>query len=108
MLASVSFIRLGISWKCAIHLNPLYTGGLVHCYTCMLEESICRLGMSGLLYRFILYLMEKPVTSHVGLDQPPHLVASDLGLLCLPMNFFTGFKLKMGKDQYLLLKISCS
>ena len=31
-------------------LNPLYTGGLFHCY--MLDESICHLGMSGLFCFF--------------------------------------------------------
>ena len=33
-----------------ILINPLYTGGLFHCY--MLDESICHLKLSGLFCGF--------------------------------------------------------
>ena len=44
----------------------------------MLDESI--LGMSGLFYRFSLFLMENHVRKHAG--QMPHYVVSDLALHC--------------------------
>ena len=39
-------------------VNPLYTGGLFHCY--ILDKSICH--FRGV--RYILFLMENPVSKH--------------------------------------------
>ena len=55
----VCHIRLVLSSQLGSILNPLYTGGLFHCY--MLDESICHIGVSGLFYRFYSILMENPV-----------------------------------------------
>ena len=42
-------------------INPMYTGGLYHCY--MLESSFVILGVLGLFCLFILLLMENPVSN---------------------------------------------
>ena len=35
------------------------------------------------------------LANNVDPDQTPHIVASDLGLHCLPMTLFTGFQVRM-------------
>ena len=68
--------------------NPLYTGGLFHCY--MLDESICHfrgvwsiLSLLLVLFSRKILLANRAVSDQI--DQMPHYVASDLGLHCLPM-----------------------
>ena len=63
-----------------MHLNPLYTNRLFHCY--MLGESICHLGSLGLFCRFY-FLCKILLANNAEPDQTPHDVASDLGLQCL-------------------------
>ena len=47
-------------------INPLYTGGLFHCY--MLDMSICHFrGVGAILLFLFLFLMENPVASDLGL-----------------------------------------
>ena len=58
--------------------NPLYTGGLFHCY--MLDESVI-LGVSGICCCFYSILF----ANNVDPDQMPHNVASEMGLHYLPM-----------------------
>ena len=62
----------------------------------MLAESICYFRVVGTFVAFILFLMEVLLANSVDPDQMPHYVASDLGLHCLPMTPFTGFKISMG------------
>ena len=66
-----------------LYFNPLYTGGLFHCYT--LDESICHFRGVGSFCRFYSIFMENPISKNVDPNQMPHYVASDLGLHCLPM-----------------------
>ena len=66
-------------------LNPLYTGGLFHCYTCMLDESICHFrGVRSVLFLLFYFPWKILLAYNVDPDQMPHYVASDLGLPCLP------------------------
>ena len=44
----------------------------------MLDECICYLGMSGLVFRFYSSFDEKLLANNVDLDQTSHLVVSDL------------------------------
>ena len=63
---------------------PLYTGGLFHCY--MLDESVCDFRVSGQFCCFNSIFWQKILlVDNEDPDQMPHYVASDLGLLCLPM-----------------------
>ena len=59
--------------------NPLYTGGLFHCY--ILDEW----GVGSVLLLLFYVLCKILIANNVGPDQMPHYVASDLGLHCLPM-----------------------
>ena len=44
-------------------INPLYTGGLFHCY--MLDESICHFrGVGSVLLLLFYFLMENHVSNH--------------------------------------------
>ena len=53
------------------------------------------LGVSGLFCPFNAIVDEKTLLANiVDHDQTPHDVASDLGLHCLPMTFFTGFQVR--------------
>ena len=78
-----------LSWTTKIYqngssLNPVYTGGLFHCY--MLDEFICHFRSVGSVVLFLFYLLWKILLAKdVDPDQMPHYVASDLGLHCLPM-----------------------
>ena len=75
-------------------LNPLYTGGLFHCY--MLAESICQLRGVGSILSLLFYFRWKiQLASNLGPVQMSHYVASDLGLQCLPMTLY-GFPGKNG------------
>ena len=54
----------------------------------MLDESILSIhvyGCRAYLVAFILFLMEILLENTTYPDQTPHVVASDLGLRCLPM-----------------------
>ena len=43
------------------NFNPVYTGGLFHCY--MLDESICHFrAVRSIGVAFVLFLMENPVS----------------------------------------------
>ena len=68
--------------------NPLYTGGLFHCY--MLDESICHFrGVWSILSLLLVLFSRKILLANRAdsdqIDQMPHYVASDLDLHCLPM-----------------------
>ena len=82
-MESVRFVyRLCCLTTCAI--NPLYTGGLFHCY--ILDESVSHFRSVGSVLSLLAkFLMEHPVSSKVDPDQTQHYVASDLGLYCFPM-----------------------
>ena len=65
-----------------LHLSPLYTGGLFHCY--MLDKSIYQFrGVRSILS--LLFLWKILLANTIDPDQVPHYVASDTGLHCLPM-----------------------
>ena len=67
-----------------MQINPLYTGGLFHCYK--LDKSICHFrGVGSIFVAFLLFSMEILLANNVDPDQTPHYVASDLGLHCLPL-----------------------
>ena len=84
LLPRFSVVHANHCSSCFISVfNPLYTGGLFHCY--ILDESICDLGMSGLFCLFYSNFDGKLLANNVDPDQTPHYVASDLGLHCLLM-----------------------
>ena len=64
--------------------NPLYIGGLFHCY--MLDESTCHFRDADSILMFLFYFLWKILLANsVDPDQMPHYVASDLGLHCFPL-----------------------
>ena len=98
--------RVTSSESVSPNLNPLYTGGLFHCY--MLDESICPFrGVWSILSLFSMFLWKILLANTVDPDQMPHYVASDLGLQCLPMTLLW-FPVKNGlyetSDEYCAAK----
>ena len=66
------------------YFNPLYNGGLSHCF--MLGEFICHFrGVGSYFVAFIKFLMENPVSKQRDFDQTPHYMASDHCLHCFPL-----------------------
>ena len=51
----------------SFHLNPLYTGGLFHCY--MLNEFICHFGSIGSTLSLLYFFMENPVSKQETLNK---------------------------------------
>ena len=51
----------------------------------MLNEYVCRFRGVRSICRFILFLVENPLSTQCYPDQMPHYGKSDLGLICLPI-----------------------
>ena len=52
-------------------INPLFTGGLFHCY--MLDKFICHIGGIGSILSLLLYILWKILQANkIDLDQMPH------------------------------------
>ena len=67
-------------------INPLYTGGLFHCY--MLDESICHFrGVGSILLLSFSFGWNILSANTVDPGQMQHYVASDLDLHYLPVTF---------------------
>ena len=64
--------------------NPLYTGGLYHCY--ILDKSICHFrGVRSVLSFSFYFLLKILLANNVDPDWTPQYVASGMVLHCLPM-----------------------
>ena len=92
-----------IAGYCGMQLffNPLYTGGLFHCYK--LDESIFHFRGVWSILSFLFYFWWKILlANNVDTDKMSHDVASDLGLHCLPMTFYR-FSGKNGLRFYIVM-----
>ena len=84
------------SHSITVSINPLYTGGLFHCY--MLDKFICHFRGIGSILTLLLYFLWKILlANNVNPDQMPHYLAFDLSLHCLPMTLFMGFQDSVNK-----------
>ena len=76
------------------NINPLYAGGLFHCY--ILYESFCHFrGVRSILSLLFYFLCKSLLANNADPDQMPHYVASDQGLHCLH-DPFTSLQVLMG------------
>ena len=83
-------------------LNPLYTGGLLHC--CMLDESnICHFRA----VRFILSLLFYSIFMENSVSKQCRPQSSDLGLHCLLMTFLRVFPVRKVKFSVILVLHIC-
>ena len=71
-------------------INPLYTGGLFHCY--MLDKFICHFkGIWSILSLLLHFQWKILVANNIDPDQMPHYLAFDLSL-----HPFMGFQVRLG------------
>ena len=84
-----------IDYHMSQSVNPLYTGGLFHCY--MLDESICHFRGVRSILSLSIFDGKILIANNVDPDQMPHYVASDLVLHCLPMTL-----LRVSRQQWVL------
>ena len=86
--------QIMLSLSIIVLINPLYTGGLFHCY--MLDKFICHFGGIGSILSLLLslyFLWKILLANNVNPDQMPHYLAFDLSLHCLPMTLLWGSKI---------------